>query len=116
VGLSFVLSIPFERTILSNLRNDSSITSFFVEEHDHSNNNNDNIIKSIVFLKENEVIEENRKRDKWRKLTFPFLQNTVLYYFSVSAYDSYKPDTRYNHESEFSKTVSARPFMGSEIK
>jgi hypothetical protein len=64
----------------------------------------------------NQVIEENREQDKRGKLSFPFLQNTVLYYFSVSAYDSYKPGTPYNHESELSKTVSARPYMGSEIK
>jgi hypothetical protein len=64
----------------------------------------------------NEVIEENRELDRRGKLTFPFLQNTVLYYFSVSAYDSYKPDTPYNHESELSDSVSARPYMGSEIK
>ncbi len=62
------------------------------------------------------VIEENRAKEPWEKLTFPFLNNTVLYYFSISAYDSYKPDTPYNHESGLSTPVTARPFEGSEIK
>jgi hypothetical protein len=64
----------------------------------------------------NNVIDENRAHDRADRLQFPFLQNTVLYYFSVSAYDSYKPDTSYNHESELSKPVTARPYQGSEIK
>ncbi len=64
----------------------------------------------------NDVIDENRAHDRFDRLQFPFLQNTVLYYFSVSAYDSYKPDTPYNHESGLSKPVTARPFQGSEIK
>jgi hypothetical protein len=64
----------------------------------------------------NDVIEENRKNDRNHLLTFPVLQNTVLYFFAVSAFDSYRPDTPYNHESEPSKPVSARPFEGSEIK
>ncbi len=64
----------------------------------------------------NEIIDENRGHDKYARLHFPYLQNTVLYYFSVSAYDSYKPDTTFNHESEPSKPVTARPFQGSEIK
>jgi hypothetical protein len=78
---------------------------------------NDNGTGTTIQVKiSNEVIEKNRELDKKGKLTFPFLQNTVLYYFSVSAYDSYKPETLHNHESDLSKTVSARPFMGSEIK
>ncbi len=64
----------------------------------------------------NDLIEENRSKDKVGKLSFPVLKNTVLYYFAVSAYDSYKPDTVYNHESELSKKVAARPYQGSEIK
>lgn len=62
------------------------------------------------------VIEENRGREPWGKLTFPFLNNTVLYYFGVSAYDSYRPDTPFNHESELSTPVTARPYEGSEIR
>jgi hypothetical protein len=78
---------------------------------------NDTAAGSAIQVKiTNEIIEENRDLDRRGKLTYPFLQNTVLYYFSVSAYDSYKPDTPYNHESELSKRVSARPYMGSEIK
>jgi hypothetical protein len=64
----------------------------------------------------NEVIEENRERDAWGKLNYPVLKNTVLYYFAVSAYDSYKPDTSYNHESRLSEQVTARPYEGSEIR
>jgi len=64
----------------------------------------------------NAVIEENRKQDKWGKLTYPILKNTVLYYFAVSAYDSYKPDTPFNHESSPSPYVTARPYEGSEIR
>jgi hypothetical protein len=64
----------------------------------------------------NDVLNENRSRDKWGKLTYPLLKNTVLYYFAVSAYDSYKPDTPYNHESDLSKKVAARPYEGSEIR
>lgn len=70
----------------------------------------------IEAVLSNDVIEENRARDISGKLQFPFLQNTVLYYFYVSAYDSYKPDTPYNHESDLSKPVTARPFQGSEIR
>ncbi len=64
----------------------------------------------------NDIIDENRGRDRFNRLQYPLLQNTVLYYFSVSAYDSYKPDTAYNHESELSAPVTARPYQGSEIK
>jgi hypothetical protein len=71
---------------------------------------------AVKVVMTNEVIEENRQLDKRGKLSYPFLQNTVLYYFAVSAYDSYRPGTPYNHESELSKPVSARPFKGSEIK
>ena len=71
---------------------------------------------SITVTLTNEIIEENKKRDKRRILRFPPLRNGVLYYFAVSAYDSYKPDTVYNHESDLSKPVSARPFPGTEIK
>lgn len=62
------------------------------------------------------VIEENRSLDTTGKLTFPLLNNTVLYYFAVSAYDSYRPDTPYNHESSLPAPVTARPFAGSEIQ
>ncbi len=62
-----------------------------------------------------DIIEENRLLDRRDLLTYPRLENTVLYFFAVSAYDSYKPDTPHNHESKLSKTVTARPFAGSEI-
>ncbi|GEM_PF-225799 len=65
---------------------------------------------------DNDLIEENRKSDKRGVLLYPFLENTVLYYFSVTAYDSYKPGTVYNHESNLSPSVYARPYAGSEIK
>ncbi|OHD64595.1 MAG: hypothetical protein A2176_08915 [Spirochaetes bacterium RBG_13_51_14] len=70
----------------------------------------------IQVIISNSVIEENKSLDARVKLSFPFIQNTVLYYISVSAYDSYKPDTPYNHESELSQPVNARPYAGSEIK
>jgi hypothetical protein len=63
-----------------------------------------------------DIIEENRALDRREKLSFPFLENNVLYYFSVSAYDTYRPGTPYNHESELSSPVSARPQAGTEIR
>lgn len=63
----------------------------------------------------NSIIRENRERER-SILNYPELRNGVLYFFSVSAYDSYKPDTPYNHESSHSREVSARPFAGSEVK
>ncbi|MDY6932702.1 MAG: LamG-like jellyroll fold domain-containing protein [Spirochaetota bacterium] len=63
----------------------------------------------------NMVIEENRHRYDDGIFSYPLLNNSVLYYFAISAYDSYKPDTIYNHESKLSNEVSARPFGGSEI-
>ncbi|HPN10526.1 MAG TPA: hypothetical protein PLA65_00575 [Spirochaetota bacterium] len=62
-----------------------------------------------------EVIEENRALDKREKLSFPLIENNVLYYFSVSGYDTYRPGTSYNHESELSSPVTARPNSGPEI-
>lgn len=64
----------------------------------------------------NDVIEENRTADTKGFLTFPLLKNNVLYFFAVTAYDSYKPDTMFNHESKQSKEISARPDPGSDIK
>lgn len=64
---------------------------------------------------DNFVVEENRIADSRSVLIYPSLENTVLYYFSVSSYDSYRPDTVYNHESEISEPVTARPFAGTEI-
>ncbi len=70
---------------------------------------------SIEITITNTIIEENKLLYQKELYSFPVLSNTVLYYFSVSAYDSYKPDTPYNHESELSKQVTGRPFGGSEI-
>jgi len=64
----------------------------------------------------NELIDENKALDASGRLSYPFLQNTVLYYFAVTAYDSYKPDTPHNHESDLSRPVTARPYGGSEIR
>ena len=61
------------------------------------------------------VIEENRVLDKKALLSFPHLKNTVLYFFTVTVFDSYKPDTTCNHESKPSKQVAGRPYAGSEI-
>jgi hypothetical protein len=63
----------------------------------------------------NGVIEENSLLDRHRVLTYPLLKNNVLYFFSVSAYDSYKPGTPFNHESKRSGEVAARPYGGSDI-
>ena len=63
----------------------------------------------------NAVIDENMKRDGKKLLEYPLLKNNVLYFFAVTAYDSYRPNTKYNHESPHSGEVSARPFAGSEI-
>ncbi len=64
---------------------------------------------------DNGIIEENRAKDPRGVLSYPLLKNNVLYFFAVSAYDSYRPDTPHNHESEPSKEVAVRPFAGSEI-
>ncbi|MBN2159496.1 MAG: fibronectin type III domain-containing protein [Spirochaetes bacterium] len=71
---------------------------------------------SISVTITNDIIDENRPHDRKEKLSFPFLQSTVLYYFAVAAYDSYKPDTDYNHESDLSAPVTVRPFEGTEIR
>ncbi len=63
----------------------------------------------------NALIEENAALDRRKLLGFPVIKNNVLYFFAVSAYDSYRPDTPHNHESELSKEITARPFAGSEI-
>ncbi len=73
----------------------------------------DNYITATIT---NELLEENYKLDAKQLLVYPKLENTVLYFFAVSAYDSYKPDTPYNHESELSKQVQARPYGGSQIR
>ncbi len=64
---------------------------------------------------DNSVIDENRKIDSRGVLKYPLLRDTVLYFFSVAAYDSYRVGTVYNHESKLSKPVTARPYGGSEI-
>ncbi len=69
----------------------------------------------IEITIDNSLINENRKKDYVKFNDYPLLRNTVLYYFSVSAYDSYRPDSSHNHESGLSKRVSARPYAGSEI-
>ena len=62
-----------------------------------------------------DLIEENRNIDSGMVLEYPIMKNNVLYYFAVSAYDSYKVDTPYNHESAQSDKTYARPMAGSEI-
>lgn len=70
----------------------------------------------IELTVDNALIEENREADSTRFFEFPVIKNNILYYFAVSAYDSYRPDTKYNHESAHSKEIYARPFAGSEIQ
>lgn len=72
--------------------------------------------KQVTVRIDNSVINENKNADRRNVLLYPFLQNTVLYYFSVTAYDTYKPGTPYNHESDLSRNVTGRPYGGSQIK
>ncbi len=65
---------------------------------------------------DNPAIDENKNLDKRNVLVYPSIENTVLYYFSVTSYDNYREGTVYNHESELSQYVHARPFAGSDIR
>ena len=65
---------------------------------------------------DNAVVEENRNYDSRNVLVYPSIENTVLYYFSVTSYDTYRENTVYNHESELSSAIQARPFAGSDIR
>jgi hypothetical protein len=70
-----------------------------------------------VYVKiDNSVIEENKNFDKRGVLLYPYIKNTVLYYFAVTAYDTYKEGTVYNHESGLSSYIEARPYAGSDIR
>lgn len=72
---------------------------------------------NIITVKiDNAVIEENKNSDSRNVLVYPSIENTVLYYFSISSYDNYRENTVYNHESEISSSVHARPFAGSDIR
>jgi hypothetical protein len=71
----------------------------------------DNVVVEI----DNNIISENRSIDSGAVLEYPVLKNNIMYYFSVSAYDSYKVDTRFNHESKYSEEVAARPVPSSDI-
>ena len=70
----------------------------------------------LTLLIDNTLVDENREIDSGNVLEYPVMKNNVLYYFTVSAYDTYKPDTAFNHESKQSAPVSGRPWAGSEIK
>lgn len=72
--------------------------------------------KYVSVKVDSSVINENKVADRRNVLLYPFLENTVLYYFSVTAYDTYKPGTPYNHESELSRHVTGRPYGGSQIR
>lgn len=65
---------------------------------------------------DNAVVEENKTSDSRKVLVYPSIENTVLYYFAVTSYDTYKENTVYNHESELSPYIEARPYAGSDIK
>lgn len=71
---------------------------------------------NITIKIDNSVIEENKNSDLRGVLVYPSIENTVLYYFSISSYDNYRENTVYNHESEISSVIQARPFAGSDIK
>ncbi len=79
-------------------------------------NNGINKGQYVTVKIDNSLINENKKGDSRNVLLYPFLENTVLYYFSVTAYDTYRPGTPYNHESALSKHVTGRPYSGSQIK
>jgi hypothetical protein len=64
---------------------------------------------------DNAAVDANRERYVRGMLDYPRIKNNILYYVAVTAYDSYRPDTQFNHESAKSKETSARPFAGSEI-
>ena len=72
--------------------------------------------KNVIEIRvNNSLITENQDRIKDPMHDYPLLRNTVLYYFALTSYDNYKPDTRHNHESALSKPVTGRPYAGSEI-
>jgi hypothetical protein len=89
------------------------ILSYYKMKRITNKTNHGNFVNIVI---DNRLIEENRKRDRRNLLSYPKMVNNVLYYFSVSAYDSYRPDTPFNHESGLSKQVSGRPYHGSEIR
>jgi hypothetical protein len=70
----------------------------------------------IELTVDNDLIEQNRALDRSGMRDYPLLKNNVLYYFAVSACDSYRPGTPFNHESPRSTEVAGRPFGGSEIR
>jgi hypothetical protein len=70
--------------------------------------------KEIEIIIDNKIIEENMVSNP-NMLDYPRIQNTIVYYFSVSAYDTYKEGTMYNHESALSQKVYGRPYAGSEV-
>ena len=79
--------------------------------------NNKMVNGDYVYVKiDNSVIEENKNHDRRDVLLYPYIENTVLYYFAVTAYDTYKEGTVYNHESNLSSYIEARPYAGSDIK
>ena len=72
----------------------------------------DNSISSgreIEVVIDNGVIEENMRLHNSNMLNFPRIQNTVVYYFSISAYGTYKEGTMFNNESALSRRVHGRP-------
>jgi hypothetical protein len=70
----------------------------------------------ITVRIDNAVVEENKTADTRNVLVYPSIENTVLYYFSVTSYDSYRLNTVYNHESDLSSSIQARPYAGSDIR
>jgi hypothetical protein len=69
----------------------------------------------ITLTITNELVEENRQADTRNLLNYPRIRNRVLYFFTVSTYDTYRTGTPYNHESDLSEEVTGRPCLGSEI-
>jgi len=79
--------------------------------------NNDMADGNYITVRiDNAVVEENKISDSRNVLVYPSIENTVLYYFSVTSYDSYRENTVYNHESELSNPIQARPYAGSDIR
>jgi hypothetical protein len=80
-----------------------------VINNDFSKGNN------VVVTIDNNVVEENRAIDSGEVLGYPVMKNNIMYYFAVSAYDSYRIDTRFNHESKYSEEAAARPVPAGDV-
>lgn len=70
----------------------------------------------VELIIDNNLVSENRRIDKTHVMSYPLIKNNILYYFALTAYDTYRMGSEFNHESDFSDEIQGRPFGGSEIK